>query len=90
MAPAKVAKGGKPNDLRMFFGPGGSQPKHVPAVQVSEARFSFVLQVNPSLNHRRRACSLKMKRGMLNHSPPDPSKARDCRVPTNTATMSVN
>ena len=42
MAPsAKVAKGVKSNDLRMFFGPGGSQPKNIPAVQVSvsEARF---------------------------------------------------
>ena len=47
MAPsAKVAKGVKSNDLRMFFGPGGSKPKHVPAVQVGEARFSIVLQVN--------------------------------------------
>ena len=28
MAP-KVVKGAKSNDLRMFFGPGGSQPKQV-------------------------------------------------------------
>ena len=35
--PAKAAKGVKSNDLRMFFGPGGSQPKPIPAA-VSEAR----------------------------------------------------
>ena len=38
MAPTwtwKVVKGVKSNDLCMFFGPGGSQPKPVPAVQKS-------------------------------------------------------
>ena len=33
-----AAKGVKSNDLRMFFGPGGSQPKLIPAA-VSEAQF---------------------------------------------------
>ena len=34
MAPTwKVVKGVKSNDLCMFFGPGGSQPNPVPAVQ---------------------------------------------------------
>ena len=51
MAP-KVVKGVKSNDLRMFFGPGGSQPKPVPAVQVSGARVSFVLQVDLELQKK--------------------------------------
>jgi hypothetical protein len=47
MAPsAKAAKGVKSNDLRMFFGPGGSKPKPVPAPQASAAQFSFVFHVN--------------------------------------------
>lgn len=46
--PAKVAKGVKSKDLRMFFGPGGSQPKSVPAVQVSRARFHLYSKANRS------------------------------------------
>ena len=53
MAP-KVVKGVKSNDLRMFFGPGGSQPKSVPAVQVSGARVSVVPQVNLESQERER------------------------------------
>jgi hypothetical protein len=56
--PPKVVKGAKSNDLRMFFGPGGSQPKQVPAVQVSEVqdapktpkpnKFEWVLFFSPN------------------------------------------
>ena len=33
---AQTVKGVKSNDLRMFFGPGGSQPKPVPAATSSQ------------------------------------------------------
>ena len=53
MAP-KVVKGAKSNDLRMFFGPGGSQPKQVAAVQVSGVRVSFVLKLEVHLDSQER------------------------------------
>ena len=54
MAP-KVVKGAKSTDLRMFFGPGGSQPKNVPAVQVGEARYAHLYSKLTSLTLQKKS-----------------------------------
>ena len=47
---AKTAKGVKSNDLRMFFGPSGSQPKPIPAATLSQvsAKRVFISLVGQS------------------------------------------